>query len=234
MTRACLLCALAAMPLHAGGPGVVAIRNATIHPASGPVVERGSVLIRDGLIEGAGTNLAVPPEAWVIEGAGLHVYPGLIDALSHWGMPAPERPAAAAPQSAGPVARGPQDRPLNSAWVHAQDLVRPAEKVIEEARSAGFTTAVVFPREGIFAGQGAALNLAGEKAGSMVVAAPAAMYLRFQTGSSESFPGSLMGVIAYGDPLETGTEVRHVFIGGRAASVETRHTRLYEKYMGRR
>ena len=55
---------------------------------------------------------------------------------------------------------------------------------------------MVFPTRGIFAGQGAIINLAGEK-GAMVVASPAAQYLTLTTGGFLNFPGSLMGVMAY-------------------------------------
>ena len=59
-----------------------AIRNARIVTVSGPVIEKGAVVIRGGLIESVGANVNIPADAWVIEGDGLTVYPGLIDALS--------------------------------------------------------------------------------------------------------------------------------------------------------
>lgn len=43
------------------------------------------MLIRDGLIEAVGANVTIPSEAWVMDGEGLTVYPGLIDAMSNWG-----------------------------------------------------------------------------------------------------------------------------------------------------
>ncbi|MFN7921701.1 MAG: amidohydrolase family protein [Bryobacteraceae bacterium] len=181
-------------------PSVIAVRNARIHTASGPVIENGNVIVRKGLIEAVGANAAIPPDAWVIEGAGLHVYPGLIDGLSTWGIPAPTPPppgTVAAVAAAPPPARGPEDRPANTSWVHAQELVQPADKNIAAARDTGYTTAVVFPNAGIFAGQGAAMNLAGEKTGQMVVASSTGQYISLATRGFTSFPGSLMGAIAY-------------------------------------
>jgi imidazolonepropionase-like amidohydrolase len=189
--------------LRAEGPAAFAIRDARIVTVSGPEIERGTVLVRDGLIEAVGANLTIPADAWVIEGKGLTVYPGLIDALSTWGIPeaAPpaqgrtgQQPVAASPQ---PVARGPEDRPSNNSWVRAADLVNTSDKRIEAARSAGFTTAVTFPAHGIFAGEGAVIDLGGDRAGQMVVASPVGEYLTFTTSGFSSFPGSLMGVIAY-------------------------------------
>jgi hypothetical protein len=71
----------------AEAPPVVAVRNARIVTVSGPVIAKGTVVIRNGLIDAVGENVAVPPEALLIEGEGLTVYPGLIDALSTVGMP---------------------------------------------------------------------------------------------------------------------------------------------------
>jgi hypothetical protein len=54
--------------------GVLVISNARIVPVTGPVIERGSILIRDGKIETVGPDAAVPPGARVIDATGLEVY----------------------------------------------------------------------------------------------------------------------------------------------------------------
>ena len=92
---------------------------------------------------------------------------------------------------------GPEDRPSNTSWVRAADLVNPADRRLETVRNAGFTTAVSFPTRGIFAGQGAVINLAGERAGNMVVSSPAGLYLSLSSAGAAGYPNSLMGAIAY-------------------------------------
>src|SRR5579884_814016 len=72
--------------LNAQGQGVYALRDARVVTVSGPVIEHGTVVLRDGLILDAGENIPVPAGAWVIDCKGLTVYPGLIDALSTWGL----------------------------------------------------------------------------------------------------------------------------------------------------
>ncbi len=191
MIAATLLGAAAAS--FAASLPVIAIRNATVHTAAGPAIDKATVVVRNGLIEAVGANVVPPADAWVVEAPGLHVYPGLTDALSTWGVTA----RAAAGGAGEPQARGPEDRPSNSSWLHAQDLVNPADRAIAAARSAGFTTAVVFPTAGIFGGQGAILNLGGDKAGQMTVAGSVGQYHSLATRGFNSFPGSLMGVIAY-------------------------------------
>jgi hypothetical protein len=156
-----LLCGFA---LAQPQPTSIAIRNAKIVTISGPVIAKGTVVMRNGLIEAVGDGVAVPADALVIEGDGMTVYPGLVDALSTWGMPVPAaagrggRGNAAPPE---PRAWGPEDRPATTSWIKAADQIQPGDARIRSARSAGFTTAMVFPTHGIFGGQGSAINLAG-------------------------------------------------------------------------
>src|ERR1043165_1011406 len=81
----------------------VAIRNAKVVTVSGPVLAKGTVVVRNGLIEAVGENIAVPADAWVIEGDGMTIYPGLIDGLSTWGI---TDETALAPVVAGGTGRG--------------------------------------------------------------------------------------------------------------------------------
>ena len=202
----------------AEGPQIFAIRDARIVPVSHPVIEKGTVVVRDGLIEAVGANIQPPADAWVIDGAGLTVYPGLIDALSTWGVPAAAPATGTTARSAATAAagatttlpvreiRGPEDRPSNTSYLKAAEQIVPADKSIESARGSGFTTAITFPNTNIFAGQGVIFDLAGDNAGQMIVNPSAGMYIKIATnagtgggggGFSRSFPGSLMGEIAY-------------------------------------
>lgn len=65
-----------------------AIVGATIHPVSGPVIEEGTVLLEDGKIKAVGKQVPIPRDALtkVIDGKGLHVYPGFIDAGTSMGL----------------------------------------------------------------------------------------------------------------------------------------------------
>jgi imidazolonepropionase-like amidohydrolase len=210
MKRLAFLLFLPVVALFGQVTGAIAIHNARVIPVAGPVIERGTVVLRNGLIEAVGADVAPPADAWVIEADGLTVYPGLIDALSTLGIPdaAPaatggggrggQAPTAQAPP-ASPPARGPEDRPMTTSWIRAADLVRPSDRRLESARAAGFTTAVTFPNRGIFAGQGAIVDLGGETPGQMIVADNAGQYVSLATtpGFGNGFPNSLMGVIAY-------------------------------------
>src|ERR1035441_1354491 len=91
-----LCCAMAFAQSHPA----VAIHNAKIVTVSGSVINKGTVVVRNGLIEAVGENVAVPPDAMLVEGEGLTVYPGLIDSLSTWGQ------AGGATAAAGAAGRG--------------------------------------------------------------------------------------------------------------------------------
>jgi len=212
-----------ALQLSADAPGTYALRDARIIRVSGPVIEHGTIVVRDGLIEAVGDNITPPADAWVLDCKGMTIYPGLIDALSTWGMT--NTPAATATAATGrgggraqaavavptvsitaPVAttpaRGPEDRPSNTAWIKAADQLYPTDRNIETARNGGYTTAVAFPTTNIFSGQGSVIDLAGERSGDMVIAEAVGQHIAIASGrggggGGGGYPGSLMGIFAY-------------------------------------
>ncbi len=183
-----------------GEPQYFAIRGATVVPVSGPRLENATVIIARGVIKAVGKDATIPDEAWVIEGKGLIVYPGFIDSFTDVGiLPAPA-PASgesgARPQP--PASHGPEDRPGATAWRIAADEASLSDKRVETWRSAGFTSVISAPKGGMFPGQAALLNLGGERNGDMVVKSPVAVPISLQpAGNFSSFPGSLMGSLAY-------------------------------------
>ncbi|MFL6414780.1 MAG: amidohydrolase family protein [Bryobacteraceae bacterium] len=204
---------LATLSLAGGqNPSAVAIKDAHVVTVSGADLPKGTVLLKNGLIEQVGAEVTIPPDAWVIDGAGLIVYPGFIDALSTWGIPNGNPPAGGAARTAGGGAgagtpatnqtrvRGPEDRPQTYSADRAADMVSPTDNRLEAARAAGFTSAATYPNRGIFMGQGAVINLAGERGRDMVLAQPVGQQVAFRVGGGgmgRAFPSSLMGNISY-------------------------------------
>ena len=106
--------------------------------------------------------------------------------------------APAAPPGPPPARiRGPEDRPNAFPWIKAADLVKPTDRKLDTARCAGFTTAVTFPKQGILAGHGAVINLAGRERRRHGGRSLRRAVHELTTGGFSSFPGSLMGVMAY-------------------------------------
>jgi imidazolonepropionase-like amidohydrolase len=187
-----------------------AITGARIVPVSGAEIPRGTVVIRGGLIAAVGANVPAPPDARIIDGTGLTVYPGLIDANTNLGMPASQQPRPAtgggggvaaflaAQQQATPAVSSPNSsQPVGlQPEILASDVVRPGGEQIEAARGAGLTAALTAPREGIFMGQSAVINLAGETPQQMIVRSPIALHVGFTPLRTGTYPGSLLGVFA--------------------------------------
>jgi imidazolonepropionase-like amidohydrolase len=203
-----------------GEPQYFAIRGVTVVPVSGPRVENTTVIISRGVIKAVAKDAAIPDEAWVIEGKGLIVYPGFIDSFTDVGIPSAPAPpggdSGSRPQP--PASRGPEDRPGSTPWRSAADEASLSDKRVETWRSAGFTTVISAAKGGMFPGQAAVLDLAGERNGDMVVRTPVAVPVSLQpAGGFGSFPGSLMGSLAY---------VRQVWLD---TDWSTRAQAIYEK-----
>ena len=188
-------------------PDAFAIKDAQIVTGAGKTIAKGTVVFRNGLITEVGESVKIPADARVIEGAGLTVYPGLIDGYTSLGLAAPAQAQAPAGGGGGrqaavaAAAAGGQPSPearLGDPSLAAADQVKPGTS-FEDPRSVGVTTALSSPRQGIFAGQSALINLAGEEASKLVLRAPVALTVQFSTGGGfgGGYPGSLMGTVAY-------------------------------------
>jgi imidazolonepropionase-like amidohydrolase len=177
-----------------GEPRYFAITHARIVPVSAAIIDDGTVVVAKGLIQAVGTSVTIPPEAWVIDGKGLTVYPGLIDAGTTVGL---GDDGGAKPKPGAPVL-GPEGRPGTSPWRLAADEVNTEDKRIETWRNAGFTTTLTVPEGGILPGQAAVLDLVGTRPGDYVVRVNATVPVSFKpVGGFFGFPDSLMGTIAY-------------------------------------
>jgi imidazolonepropionase-like amidohydrolase len=191
-----------------GGIDVYAITNARIVTVSGPTIERGTLVIRDGLIAAVGAAVTAPPDARTIDGTGLTVYPGLIDANTTLGIPRPTPTPGAGGGGGGgfaglfgqtaPSAVSPNSTQLPGLQpeILASDIIRPGGAEIEAARNAGITAAQTAPRGNVFLGQSAIINLAGDSPQQMIVRSPVALYVGLNPIGQGQYPGSLMGVFA--------------------------------------
>ena len=86
-----LFCSFLPFSVFTQSPPAYAIENVTIHHSDGSVIESGTIVWRNGVIEAVGSNAEIPFDAYsVIDGGdSLHVYPGFIDGLGTWGSPEP-------------------------------------------------------------------------------------------------------------------------------------------------
>ena len=190
------LIALSILPLAAADDTFL-IRGATVHPIASADIDNGSVLVRDGKIVGIGRNLTAPKGIKIIEGKGLHVYPGMIDSGTQIGLS--EIGSTRESVDTGEIGKfDPQLR--------AEIAINPDSEHIGVTRVNGITSVITLPlntgdggggRRGappsMIAGQAALVHLDGWTWEEMEIKKSAGMALRMPTilpggrGSSESF-----------------------------------------------
>jgi phosphohistidine swiveling domain-containing protein len=200
-----------------------AIKGAKIVTVSGAVIDNGTVVMRDGVIQAVGATAAIPPDAIVTDGAGLTVYPGLIDMASSAPLEAGDGPDPAAGRGGGGGRGGgpspfatleEADRAKRAAILRpdyqvAQNLVESSDALSQMAQ-AGITSVLAVPSQGIFKGQSALVNttyppedpqistVADYRRGLAVVKAPVAQHVNIGgRGGGTGYPNSLLGTIAF-------------------------------------
>ncbi len=175
---------------------VYAVTNAQIITVSGRAIQRGTIVVRGGLIESVGETVKIPADAQMIDGSGLTIYPGFFDTLTNLGIsaPAPRPPGQA--QTAQP-AQSNSNYPngLQPETTAAQEI-RVVETQFETQRNAGFTTALTVNNTGILQGQSAVINLAGDAVSGIIIKSPVAQHITFRTLGGGQYPTSLMGTFS--------------------------------------
>lgn len=169
-----------------------AITRARVVTVSGAVMENATVILRDGVVVDVGPSVAIPKDARVVDGTGLTLTPGLIDAYSGAGMPA-ARPAGGGGGAAGAAPATPAPNPIAPAS-NIYERVRAVDAL--KARDSGITTIVPIPREGLVFGAAAVMDLVGDRPEGMVVKPNIALAASFTT-LGQRYPGSLMGTMAF-------------------------------------
>jgi imidazolonepropionase-like amidohydrolase len=151
--------------------GPVAIANATIHPVSGPVIDRGWIVMIDGRIDRLGEGaLPIADDVEVIDATGKHVYPGLFDASTVVGL----IEIAAVRATRDNIETG-QINPN----VLAHVAVNPDSEITPTARSNGVLLINVTPAGGLVSGQSSVMMLDGWTWEQMTLASPSALVIRW-------------------------------------------------------
>ena len=144
-----------------GRAGTFAITNARIVPVSGPNIENGTVVIQNGKITGVGPNISIPAGAERIDGRGLTVFPGMIDASTNMGL---AEITLAVPGSVDLAEMGTMN--ANSRAILG---IHPHSAHINVTRVNGITTVLSRPQGGTISGQAAVINLNGSTPDEMAV-----------------------------------------------------------------
>lgn len=191
--------------IRQNSPGVHALVNARIVIRPGKVLEKATLVIRDGIIVAVGTTVTPPADARIWDYTGKTIYPGFIEPF--WqGAQSPQNQFAAhnnngtqdLNKKGNPVA-APTDWNVR---VHPERLIATqmpvTDKSIATLRKLGFTAALVVPASGVFQGQSALIHLGDGSPNQRFLQRAVAQHLAFQRGNfrDRSYPNSLMGAIA--------------------------------------
>jgi hypothetical protein len=170
-----------------------AITNVNIVQSPGRKIEKGIVIIKNGLIHSVGKNISVPSEALIIKGDSLHVYAGFIDGLSRVGITKPkEEPNRERPKDPGnPQPEVAGITPYNDVRLS----LNPTDKTIDELRAQGFTVAQIVPYGMMMPGNAAIVMLSGKSADEMTLVGKSALYSEL-TGAQRVYPNTVIAVMA--------------------------------------
>jgi len=183
----------------------LAITNVKIITGTGTNFESGTILIAKGRIVDAGANVEIPAHAERFDASGLIAYPGFIDAQVHLGIPESVRTSEER-QRAEDVNPDHREDPLPAMHlanrrgvrpqIRAVERFAPDAKAVESHRAAGFTAALIAPRDGILAGTSDLVNLSGEPIRRSILAGNVGMHASFEAGEQGEYPQTLLGVFA--------------------------------------
>ena len=174
-----------------------ALVGGTVHPVSGPPVEDGAVVVRDGRIAAVGPRAELAaeidglPTGSVHDVGGRHVYPGLIDPDTRLGL-----------VEIGSVSAARDDRTVGQYNPHLRTVagINPHSAAIPVARANGVTAALTAPASGVVRGSGSFIQLAGDTPSAMALEDRAALVIDFPSPSGNPWD----------DPELAGTELEEL------------------------
>ena len=177
-----------------------AFTNAKIYVTPTQVIEKGTLLIKDGKVVNAGSSVSIPKNTNVIDVSGKSIYPSFIDMYSDFGIEKPKRQAGRGRSAQYDASRSgyywnDHVMPENNAI----DKFNYDSKVAKELINAGFGVVNTHIQDGIVRGTGALVALNNEDGNEMrVLDANSAQYLSFSKSvlSNQSYPSSIMGSMA--------------------------------------
>jgi imidazolonepropionase-like amidohydrolase len=168
-------------------PAVFALTNARMVTAPGRQIRRGTLVVRDGIIEDVGRRASIPADAWVVDLEGKTIYPGFLDAYAHYGLPS-------SPPEEKHVHWNPHVR---SHYRSAADFQPDAGRAAR-LRSQGFVAVHTVPAHGLLRGTGSVVSLGDTQANRQIVRRDGMQSLSFHRSPQGpgGYPTSLMGAVA--------------------------------------
>lgn len=174
-----------------------AIVGARIEVGGGKVIEKGTVIVRNGRILAVGADVKVPDYAFVVKGDKLTVYPGFIDAYTTKGLKLPD----AVPDQDVKVDTGVTPpvmmREANRKGVRPEIVAADYLDLsgMGDERKAGITSEFIAPSGGLLNGSGALVNTSGRPTRESVLIPSFGMCVGF-SAPGFSYPATPLGYMA--------------------------------------
>ena len=177
-----------------------AFTNAKIYVTPTQIIDKGTLLIKNGKVVNVASSVSIPKDAVTINLAGKSVYPSFIDIYSGFGVEKPKRKPGGG--------RSPQYDASRQGFYwndhimpenNAIDKFKYDDKSATDLRKAGFGVVNTHIQDGIARGSGALIALNGKGNNSnRIVDDRSAQYFSLSKSvtSRQSYPGSVMGSMA--------------------------------------
>ena len=176
-----------------------AFTNAKIYVTPTQVINKGTLLIKEGKVIATGSSVKIPDNAIVVDLSGKSIYPSFIDIYSNFGVKTPER-------------SGGGGRPQYDAGregFYWNDHIRPEQNAIDKFRfdnksasdlkKAGFGVVNTHLQDGVVRGTGALIALTNKGGDAeRILDGRSAQYLSLSrsVASAQVYPSSIMGTTA--------------------------------------
>ncbi|MCG8418190.1 MAG: amidohydrolase family protein [Proteobacteria bacterium] len=171
------------MPTSAGAE-TIAIKGGRVYVEPNKVIDRATLVIRNGVVRSVGKNVAVPSGARVIDASGKIVTAGFIESSTALGLL-----EVSLESSTREGSFGDSSQPIHAAY-RVSDGYNATSVAIPVARAQGVTSAVAVPRGGLVSGTSGWFSLADAMTPDVTVKAPLAMYASLGEASLGSAQGS--------------------------------------------
>ncbi|MBP5982127.1 MAG: amidohydrolase family protein [Fluviicola sp.] len=174
------------------------LTNVTIVVSPEKTIDRGNIIVRDGVIVAVGQQLVLPNDLPIIDGNEKVVLPSFIELFSTIGIPN---------ASNNHNNNSPQFLSKKNGPYYWNEAIHPEvdptswytidENAINELHKMGFGAALTHQNDGIFQGVGSFVSLGKNKLKQQLIQPKVAAFYSFEKGvSQQEYPSSLMGSIA--------------------------------------
>jgi hypothetical protein len=176
-------------------PAAYALQGVTVVQADGSMLAGVNVVIRGGMIEAMGADLAIPADAELLAGDSLYIYPGIVDAQGEAEFEFPEIEV-----DRSEIASWDPPRNAQGFMPHRRvvDYLTETGPGLAEQRKSGVVAAAVLAGDRMLPGSGTVLVFRKDaEVPGALVAHPVLGQTASLRGAQGVYPGTLFGVMAF-------------------------------------